>query len=251
MKITQNKQIVFTTLAAVIFSGVLTPVYAQTVTPVTTTATITPGARAAARDAAAMTRLKARATTEITRRVTALNGLITKISAMVRLTADQKTTFTSGIQSQITSLNALETKINADTDLPTLRTDVQSIVSAYRIFALYMPQVNIMSNADRALAIVAELNQLETLLQSRGGSATLLADMTAKVSDATTQAQNAINAVVPLVPSGYPGNKSTLESARTMLVTVRTDLKAALSDVMQIRQLLKGTTNAPTPTPSP
>jgi multidrug resistance efflux pump len=108
-----------------------------------------------------------------------------------------------------------------------------------------------MSNADRSLAIGSELNQLETLLQSRGGSATLLADMTAKLADANTQATNAINTVVPLVPAGYPGNKTTLESARTILATVRTDLKAALSDATQIRQLLKGTTNAPTPTPTP
>ena len=198
-----------------------------------------------------MTRLKTRATAEITRRVTALNGLITKISAMKRLTSAQQSTFTTGIQGQISSLTSLQTKINGDTDLPTLRTDVQSIVQAYRIFALYMPQVNIMSNADRVLAIVSEMNQVESLLQSRGGSATLLTDLTAKLADATTQATNALNSVVPLVPSGYPSNKTTLESARTMLETARTDLKGALVDITQIRQLLKGTANAPTPTPNP
>jgi hypothetical protein len=66
-----------------------------------------------------------------------------------------------------------------------------------------------------------------------------MSDRTAKLSDATTQATNALNAVVPLTPDGYPGNKTTLESARTMLQTVRTDLKTAESDASQIRKLLK------------
>jgi hypothetical protein len=208
------------------------------------------GTKSAVLQAAAISRLKTRADAEITRRINALSSLVTKINAMTRLTSDQKTTFSTGIQGQVTSLTDLKTKIDADTDLATLRTDVQSIVKSYRIFVVYMPQVNIMSVADRILAIIGDMNTISTKLQTRidtakaagkdtTAMASLMTDHAAKLTDATTQATNALSAVVPLTPDGYPGNKTTLESARTMLQNSRTDLKTAMSDATQMRQLLK------------
>ncbi|MCX6793727.1 MAG: hypothetical protein NTY06_01335, partial [Candidatus Gottesmanbacteria bacterium] len=205
--------------------------------------------KAAVRQDAAISRLKTRADAEITRRITAFNLLLTKINAMKRLTPDQKMTFTNGIQGQMTSLNALKTKIDADTDITTLRTDVQSIVKAYRIFALYMPQVNIMAHADRILALIDEMNAISAKLQTRIDEAktagkdtssmqSLMTDRAAKLKDAATQANNAIVAVVALTPDGYPGNKTTMQSAQKMLQTARQDLVNALQDMQQIRQLL-------------
>lgn len=201
----------------------------------------TPATRGAARQETNMTRLKTRADAEITRRVDALNQLLTKINAMARITSDQKTTFANGINGQVSTLNTLKAKIDADTDIAILRTDVQSIVKAYRIFALYMPQVNIMAHADRLLALVDEMNAISTKLQTRLGGATnpLMTDRAAKLADATTQANNAIAAVTPLTPDGYPGNKTTLQSAQKMLQTARQDLVAAEKDATQIRQSLK------------
>jgi len=262
-----NKKILTFTAQSVItltiFSGVTAlslPVYAQS-----PTVSVTPGAQSALRSQAVIGRLKGRADAEISRRIDALNGILNKINAMKRLTVDQKTTFTNGIQSQISSLTSLKTKIDVDNDLTTLRTDVQSIVKSYRIFALYIPQVNIMSNADRALAIINEMTTISTKLQARIDAAklagndttamqSLMTDRASKLADATTQAQNALNTVVPLTPDGYPGNKTTLLSARTMLQTVRSDLKAAESDATQIRQDLrsmKKTMATPTVTPTP
>ena len=252
---TLQKSIVSTTIAVFILtSAAAVPVYAQT--PTTATA-VTPGAR----QAGAINRLKTRADAEITRRVTALNLLATKIGAMKRLTSAQQSTFATGIQVQISSLNDLKTKIDADTDLATLRTDVQSIVKSYRIFALYLPQVNIMSNADRVLAIIDEMNAISTKLQARidivktAGKDTaqmqsLMTDRAAKLTDASTQATNAINTVLPLTPDGYPANKTTLQSARTMLQTARTDLRNAESDATQVRQLLRAS-GVKTVTPTP
>src|SRR5579872_6107659 len=82
------------------------------------------------------TNLKTRADNEITRRITALNDLITRINGFTRLTADQKSSFVTQIQTEINTLTSLKTKIDADTDTATLKTDVQSIVAEYRVFAL-------------------------------------------------------------------------------------------------------------------
>jgi hypothetical protein len=82
--------------------------------------------------------------------------------------------------------------------------------------------------------------------------------MTTKLTNAKTQATDAINAVLPLTPDGYPGNKTTLQSARSMLVMARQDIQAAHKDEQQIRQDLvksgvkvnaKITPVGPTPTP--
>jgi hypothetical protein len=209
-----------------------------------------PATKAAAAQDALISRLKTRADAEITRRVDALTALLTKINAMKRLTSDQKTAFSNGIQSQITSLNTLKTKIDADTDIATLRTDVQSIVKAYRIFALYLPQVNILSHADRILSVVDQMNAVSAKLQTRidevqaagkdtSAMKSLMTDRASKLTDATTQANNAITAVVSLTPDGYPGNKTAMQGARGMLQTARQDLVKALQDMQQIRELLR------------
>src|SRR2546430_118634 len=75
-----------------------------------------------------LARLKDLANKELARRLTALQTVINKINGVKRLTSEQKASLTSQVQQDIASLTALQTKIQADTDLTTLRTDVQSIV---------------------------------------------------------------------------------------------------------------------------
>lgn len=228
-----------------------------------------PATKAAAHQDAVITRLKTRADNEITRRVDALNRLIDRLNGIKRLTSTQKTDLTSQVQDQINALNTLKAKVDADTDLAVLRTDVQSIIKSYRIFALFIPKTYIIAHADRLLDVVDILVGIQGKLQTRidtaktaGNDVTsmqnLITDMTTKLTDAKTQATNAINAVLPLTPDGYPGNKTILQSARTMLVTARQDIQAAHKDEQQIRQDLvkmgvkvnaKITPVGPTPTP--
>lgn len=246
--------------AVFIFSLLTTPVFAQAPTVST---------RAAAREDTIISRLKTRGDNEITRRVNALTKLIDRLNNIKRLTPDQKTSLTGQIQDQINSLNTLKTKIDADTDLATLRTDVQSIVKSYRIFALFIPKTYIIAHADRLLTIIDALTGIQGKLQTRIDAAktagndtttmqTLIADMSTKLADAKTQATNAISAVLPLTPDGWPANKATLVSARSMLQTARRDIDAAHKDEQQIRQGLvklgvkvnaKITPVGPSPTP--
>jgi len=212
--------------------------------------------------------LQARANKEIDRRVNSLqNKLIPRIKNMKRLTADQKSSLTSQVQTEITSLNNLKTKIAGDTDLATLKADVRSIVTSYRVFALFIPQISLLSAADRTLTITDKINTLATKLQTRMQTAqnkgndvsslqTKLTDMQNKISDAKTQANNIINAVIPLTPGGYPGNTSTLQSARTMLQTAHQDVVTARQDAKVIIQGLRAfgktkTAISPTGTPAP
>lgn len=264
----KQKYILSTLLSTVSIVSILAigaPTFAQT--PAVTPPGL--GTKVAARQDAVISRLKTRADNEITRRVNALTKLLDRINGIKRLTTDQKTSLTSQVQDQVNALNTLKTKIDADTDLATLRTDVSTIVKSYRIFALFIPKMYIIGHADRLLDIVDTLTGIQGKLQTRIDAAKaadndttamqiLITDMTTKLTDAKTQATNAINAVLPLMPDGYPANKTTMQSARTMLVTARQDIQAAHKDEQTIRQDLvklgvkvnaKITPVGPTPTP--
>ncbi len=214
--------------------------------------------------------IKARANMELTRRLAALQKLTTRLQDVKRLTADQKSMLISEVQAQITTLTNLQTKIQADTDLQTLQADKQSIIFSYRIFALYIPKMQIIAAGDRMLDLTDKYSSVSSKLQTRLSEAQgkginvaslqlLVADMQAKIADAKTQAQNAINAVLPLSPDGYPGNKTILQSARQMLDTGHHDQMDAFHDLQGIiqglRDLLKGGTPSPqasgSATPSP
>lgn len=208
---------------------------------------------------ASIEKLKERATKEIDRRIESLNKLITRISEFKKLSAAQKTALTAQVQAEITKLTALKTKIAADTDLATLKTDIQSIVTAYRVYALFMPKIQILGAADRvqttadtmssqAATLEVKINEQQTAGQNVTELQTLLTDMKAKIADAKTQAQGAIDTVTPLTPEGFPSNKTQLQSARQMVVTGIKDLNTARQDA---RKIIVGLMKMSKPSPTP
>ena len=202
-------------------------------------------------------RLRTKANTEIDKRVAALSKLIEKITAMKKLTTTQKTSLTTEVQNEISTLTTLKAKIASDTDITTLRTDTQSIVKSFRVYALFMPKIAIIANADRILETIDDLSTISTKLKERMTAAktagvdttamqTALDDMTAKMTDASTQANLAITTVTGLLPEGFPANKTSLESARKMLGVAQSDLKNCQQNALKIRQLLKAMPKAKT-----
>lgn len=196
--------------------------------------------------------LKAKAEKEINRRITALNNLITKVGALKKLNSDQKASLITQVQAEIANLTALKTKIESDTDLPTLKIDVQSIVASYRVYALFLPKINILAVSDEILNISDKLSSISAKLstqiqetQTSGKDAAsisaTLSSLQNKISDAKTKAQNAQNLIMPLLPGGYPDNKTALQSARTTLSSARHDLNSARTDAVLIIRELKRT----------
>ena len=195
--------------------------------------------------------LRQRAEKEITRRVTFLNELITKLNTIKKISSAEKTDLQAQIQAQIDGLNALRTKINADTDNVTLKTDVKSIIDNYYIFLFFRVKVSLLIAGDRSSTVVSSLNGIYTKLQTRvnqvqtsGGDLivlnSLLSDMNAKITDATTQITVTQTELTPLTAQGYPGNKTTLTDARSKIKNVNDELKTAYKDAMQIRTDLGG-----------
>ena len=202
---------------------------------------------------------------EIDVRVAAMNELSTRIQSMVHLTDSEKSALSANFSNEISALNTLKTKLTTDTDKATLRADVASVTKAYRVFALVEPQGRITAASDRIISIVTTFQTINaklavkiTAAQTAGHDVTALnaalADMTAKATDAQTQAQAAVSGVVSLAPDNgvaatATSNKAALVAARGAIKTATDDLKAARADAQTIVQGLKAfgaTTNTQT-----
>jgi chromosome segregation ATPase len=219
------------------------------------TATTPAGSATVQMSATAMTAAKARAHSELQRRVDSLNAVNTRIQGLQEVTATFKQSLQNAVQTQISAFQALDAKIQADTDAATLKTDVQSITQSYRVYALVLPQIRIAAAADRAIAIVAMMQTLGTKLNARiqaAGTAganvtalqTALNDLATKISDANTQAQASVTTTASLAPDNgdttkMASNTAALKQGRTSLTTVGTDLKAARADIATIIKGLK------------
>lgn len=197
-----------------------------------------------------MENLKQRANKEIERRLASLEKLISRLSEMKRLSAEQIEGYKSEIQENIDGLNALKAKIEADTDLATLQTDVKSIVSEYRIYVFFIQYIHLNAALDRAYTVYNNMNTVYGKLNTRieeakangedvSGLTTLLADMNAKLNDAKTQLDAGLSELEGLSASGYPDNKSKLLDARSKLRTIHQDLKTAHQDGRKIIEGLK------------
>ena len=200
-----------------------------------------------------------RANEEIVRRVSALIALGARVSAMARLSATDKSNLSTTVQSQITEMTTLHTQIAADAaanNTSSLKTDVQSITSSYRIFILVIPQGAIEAASDRVLTIVGMMNDLATkfstriqMAQSAGNDVTAagaaLADFNAKVSDANTQATVAASEVASLTPDNgsttiQASNTAALKDAHSKILVAQQDFVTARADATAIVKDLAG-----------
>lgn len=229
-----TSKILKTTLVSFTALAILFPLSASTILAAPNPTVV------AARQTERITELKARGDKEIETRITSLNKAISSIQAANKLTEAQKTALINSDQTVISNLNALKAKIDSDTDLATLRTDVKSVFTQYRVYMLVMPQNNILRASDRIQDVVTNLNALVTKLQSRIDQAKTagkdvtsmqnnLTDLQTKTADAQKQAQNATDLVSGLVADA--GDKTRATANQQALISARADIKLAIQDI--------------------
>lgn len=190
---------------------------------------------------------KEKALREIDRRIAGLNKLSGRINDIKRLLTTQKTELTNQINTEISKLTALQNSIQAETDLQKVKDLKQSIVNEYRVFALFIPKIHIIANADKILYTADELTNIAAKYEARLKEASdtdkakiqpLLTDMKTYIANAKTNAQKAIDTVTPLTPEGYPQNKTSLQKGWSLLQTTRQDLAKARHSAALIMQVL-------------
>lgn len=197
--------------------------------------------------------MQSRGGKEIQNRIDALNKLLARIQSMKNLSDSQKSPLSATVQTSITNMTNLESKIQSDTSTTTLRADLKTIAPDYRIYMLIMPQISILSAVDRINTVVGILQTTEGKIQTRvsanaglSGNTTIksdLSDMTAKLSDASSQAAAAQAEVAGLVPDQgnntvMQSNVAALKDARSKVQTATKDLQAARTDARAIIKII-------------
>jgi hypothetical protein len=239
----------FTNRIPLLIVSLTTPIALATV-PVSALAKVSSTANDSNNDQAQIQKIISRGDTEIGRRLTTLNTLSNKISSAKKLTVDNKTTLTNEVNDAISGLTDLKTKLDADTTVSTARTDAQSIIDDYRIYALVVPKVNIVKTADDQQIAEASLTDLSAKLQTRINSAkaggkdvtalqTSLNDLKAKTSAALAISTDIESSAIILQPSDYNTNHSVLSGYRDQLKTAQTNVQAAVADGKSIAAQLK------------
>ena len=183
----------------------------------------------------------------ITRRVLALRDLETAARAIVRLTEAYRTALTTQLQEQVNGLTSLNAKIQGDNDEATVRADAGKIITDYRVYLLTIPKARGVVASDIELTAEDHLSKLADRLQSMIDASSKdttkaksdLAAMRAKLTAVSAAVTPLPAALLALQPAGYPGNRTTLEQARTALRTGRTGLADAATYARQVIADLK------------
>jgi hypothetical protein len=231
----------------------LTTAGTTTTTPAATSTSTTSNTKSSTEAANQQARLEliiSRGNVEINRRLATLSTLGSKITSATKLSSSDAATLSNTVSSDTSSLTTLQTKLDADTTADTAATDAQSIILDYRVYALVVPQVDLVKTADDQQVTEGKLATLSTKLASRitadqqaGKNVTALqaslSDLNTKVSAAQAISSNIETTVIALVPSDYNSNHEVLSGDRSQLQTAQTDIKAAVSDAQSIITGLK------------
>jgi chromosome segregation ATPase len=222
--------------------AVLAAVFAAALplTPVLSATTLAPTA-----GPQVLSRLQTKGKAEIDRRIKNLQQALDKLSKSNTINAADKATLTGQVNDEVSSLTALEAKLNADTTAAAARTDVQSIVSDYRVYVLMLPKVRMVASDDRFSVVAEKLTSLHDKLQARvnslnlssataGQVSTKLTDMKAKLDDAKAKFGGLSEQLLVLRPSDYNSNHAVLETFRAAMATAQSDLKAARDDAKSV-----------------
>jgi len=187
---------------------------------------------------------KAKGDKEIDSRVSDLNALVARIAGIKNVPDAQKATISSTIEGIATAMSNLKQEIDTTSSSTVLKTDLETVTSSYRIYALVMPQVNIILAADKSATVVNMLSVISAKLTSRLNSATSIAnqsslqktleDLNAKIISANTLSNDAYQTVIVLAPD--QGDKTKMASNTAALKLAKTKIKSAQSSISSARK---------------
>lgn len=189
--------------------------------------------------------LQARALSEIDRRLTSLSTALSKLASMENVPADIKANLTAEIQTEIDNLTKLKADIQAAQTQATLSAPVGSVVSSFRVYAVFTPKILILNSAYRMMNVADMLSAVQTRLltqvatqagQGQDVSAleTALTDAEENITLAKESAQSAVEQVAELTPLEYPANRTALQAARADLTAANTSLLAARESLGEV-----------------
>lgn len=190
-----------------------------------------------------LSRIQATGAKLISQRLTSLNSLTTQINAS-NLTSDQKTPLTTSISTQISGLTSLGTQISSAADASSTKILVQSIMSSFRIYSVFIPQIKLEKRINELQNHILKLNAVFTKVQANINIAktkgkdttawqTNLTAAQTTVGNDTTQLSTLMTNISAMKPSDYPTTSKTIISA------TNTGIKSVVSDLKGISMKVK------------
>lgn len=170
-------------------------------------------------------------------------------SAMKGLSEAQIAAIKTKVDKNITDLQALKVKIDAATTVDAEKTLVQSIYADFRIYALFMPDMNLTVAAEQMEAMVTKLSALSARMQKAIDAATgagkdttalsaALKDFNAQLADATVNITASKTELAKIDITQLEASKTARISARTNLTQARANLVAARGDLKSFSDAL-------------
>jgi hypothetical protein len=191
---------------------------------------------------------------EINRRLVTITVLQDHVSNPNGLTDSHRSALQALLTADATGLTALKAKIDGETDVPTLRADIATIVTGYRIYLLVVPVTAEVISADSETAAVGRLSTAAGKLQDRIDAAKAagkdvsaaqadLDNMTTALGEVDTSTLAGISSqLLGLTPADYNDGgpaKGILQADHKTLQGFRASLNAARTDAVACRAALK------------
>ena len=195
-------------------------------------------------------KIRTAADKELDKRIEDLNKLISRLQEFKNLSENDRIAVISPVNELITNLRNLRTEIDETNSTTTIKNARDSITKNYRVYALFMPKMQIIAAADRTITMVSMMaivgTKLENRLNAQATSSTVtsanltalqarLADFKLKIADAKVQADSAINIVAILSPD--QGDKTIMASNLAALKEARSKIKLAQADLVSARKI--------------
>ncbi len=171
----------------------------------------------------------------------------TEIVNAANVTVPDRSALTTIITNEQTALATDANNAAAATTYAELNTVRTAVVADERVYAVVTAQVGLVIGTDNDTVteagytgLATELAPLVTELGSRHAS-DLLADITSRVTAATSLTTGVSADALALTPAGYPGNESQIKTWTYQLGQVAKDLAIAKGDVKAIEAIALNT----------
>jgi hypothetical protein len=166
------------------------------------------------------------------------------------ISMSDKSTLLNTLNGDLTGLTALGPKIQADTTVAQAAADYRTIFSAYRVYALALPQVRYAGAVDDiTTGVIPRLTDAQSKLSALlAGSAsgkhtpavqTAMKDLAAQIESITSATTGLSSQVLALIPAQYDANHAILSGPRQTLVSTRGDIRTARQDVKTVVAAIK------------
>jgi hypothetical protein len=190
--------------------------------------------------------IRAKAHEDITNRVNDLNAAVAKVNAAKGLGSGQAA-LVAHLGADVTPLQQLDQKIQGDTTVQQATLDFSTIFTGYRVYVLVLPASRIAAVADRATnTVIPRLTASSSKAQERVNPQNqaqlqpLIDDLNSQISAATHATTGLSAAVLAFSPAQWNANNNLLSPSKSAAQTALAAVGKGRSDVMQIRQVLKG-----------